>query len=213
MTIKWLGHSSFYIQSSNVSIITDPFNPNIGLKFPKISADIITVSHDHYDHSYTVGVEGNPVIINNLGKHTINNIEITGIQSYHDDQNGATRGQNIIFKFTIENMTLVHFGDIGHILNQKTIDQLSSVDIIMLPVGGTFTIDPIKALEIFHQLNPKFILPMHYQIEGLVVSSRLLSVEDFINRSGLDYEKVTELNISKEKLPTNPKIIIFNLSK
>lgn len=209
MTIKWLGHSSFYIKTEGTSFVTDPYNPRVGLTFPNISADIVTVSHNHYDHSFTSGVGGNPKIVDKPGGYGINNVQINGIESFHDNQKGSVRGPNIIFKFYAEGINLAHFGDLGHVLNDDQIHSLLPLDIIMLPIGGTYTIGPDEANIIIDQVKPKIILPMHYHTSGLTISTHLSSIDDLFNKTRLNHEKLTELIISKEMLPVEPKIITF----
>lgn len=210
MIIKWLGHSSFFIQSSGVSLITDPFNPSIGLSFPDISANIITISHDHFDHSYREGIKGNPQIIDSAGDYELNNIQIEGIKSFHDSQNGTIRGNNIIFKYNIEDMNIAHLGDLGHILSDEQINNLIPTDIVMIPVGGTYTIGPDDAIKVIRQINPKIIIPMHYHTSNLEISS-LSTLDTFIQKNNLPHETLSELSITKDQLPAKPKIIVFRI--
>jgi L-ascorbate metabolism protein UlaG (beta-lactamase superfamily) len=166
MQITWLGQSCFKIQSKDVTVITDPYASDIGLKLPRLNADIVTVSHDHHDHNNAEAVNGTPFVIDKPGEYEIKNVFVQGIPAYHDTSSGAERGNSIIYLFQIEELKIAHLGDLGAKLTDEQLEKLEGVDIIFIPVGGTFTIDGKQAAEVVNQLEPRIAIPMHYKIPG-----------------------------------------------
>lgn len=168
MDISYIGHSSFLIKSKTAKIVTDPFDPKFtGLKFPKISADIVTISHDHKDHNFKEGVDGSPFVLTWPGEYEKNQIRITGYPSFHDKVQGQNRGENIMFKFEDEDVSVLHCGDLGHELNDETIDLLGSVDIVLVPVGGVNTIELSIVRKILNEIEPHYVIPMHFDCPEL----------------------------------------------
>jgi len=173
MIISWYGHSCFKIQTrpkrgeNEVIIFTDPFNKKIGLRSPAGNADIVTVSHSHSDHNNTSAFRGEPFTIDATGEYSIKGVHIEGIGSFHDNEEGAQRGRNTIFIFESEELRIAHLGDIGHILSERQVDTIGDLDVLMIPIGGNYTIDAKTAKEVIGQLEPKIIIPMHYMINGL----------------------------------------------
>ena len=169
MKVKWLGHASFLITSDKgIKIITDPYKPGaFGLEYRQIgdSADIVTVSHEHDDHNNAGSVPGKPQIVKGAGKHQAKGIEFIGIASCHDECGGKERGDNVIFAFKIDDMNVCHLGDLGRLLTDKELSEIGKVDILMIPIGGAFTIDAAAADKVIAQLKPKVVIPMHFQTE------------------------------------------------
>lgn len=168
MKIKYFGHSSFLITSdSGTKIITDPYTPNQDLTYGKIkdTADVVTISHNHGDHNNAESIKGNPKIISTTAKANFKGIVFNGITVYHDDAKGTLRGKNIIFYFEVDGVKVVHLGDLGHKLDARQVAELDKVDILLIPVGGRFTLDATSATEVYQQINPKLTIPMHYKTE------------------------------------------------
>ena len=211
MIITWLGQSCFAIKAQNSKIVTDPYGGHIGFELKNdLTADIVTVSHQHPDHNNVVDVGGDPVIIYKTGTTTAREIEFIGVKTFHDDEGGVKRGENTAFSFSVEGVKIVHLGDLGHVLSQVQASELGNADILMIPVGGVYTIDAAAALEVVRQINPKIIIPMHYKIENLVFE--LATVDDFLVSSSLKSEVLDMLEISRELLPAEPKIVVLNKS-
>lgn len=164
MQIEYFGHSCFRITSENgISVVTDPYT-GVGYELPKnLSADIVTVSHGHFDHNYVEGVQGYKTLLNQTGKYLVNGIEFEGILTYHDEQEGKLRGKNIVFKMTIDGKTVCHLGDLGEACSTETVEKIGKVDILLLPIGGTYTIDAKQAFEYVAKIKPKIVIPMHYK--------------------------------------------------
>ena len=180
MKVTWLGHSCFKIINDNgLTIITDPYNNYIGYNLPAQKADIVTVSHSHKDHSAIENIINNPIIINRLGNYDINGVKIESTHSYHDNKKGLLRGENIIFKYILNGVTIVHLGDIGQDFDPSIIKNIKGVDILLIPVGGVYTIDYKMAKKYVDEIKPKVVIPMHYQTDKLTFS--LDKVDKFLN--------------------------------
>ena len=211
LQIRWHGHACFEIKN-DISIVTDPHDGrSIGIHSPSTTGDIILVSHDHYDHNSVKSVEKEgSKIITDPRKRTINNIEIKGIESYHDECYGEKRGNNIIYKFKIGDINFCHLGDLGHVLNQDSIDKIGNVDILFIPIGGTFTLDAEQAWEVIKKVKPKIAIPMHYKIGGL--SLPIAGLDPFLEESPYKILKVgNEIDIEMDDLPEDPEIWTFTL--
>lgn len=166
MKISWLGHSSFLIEAGGTCIVTDPYDNSVGYSMPKVTADAVTCSHCHGDHSYVSNVIGNPVIINTPGEHKADNITICGHDSFHDAQGGKLRGGNIIYLFGCGNITVCHMGDIGEECSDALMNKLPPINVLLIPVGGYYTIDAKQAKRYVDLINPQFVIPMHYGTKG-----------------------------------------------
>ena len=162
MDIKYLGHASFFIKSKDARVVTDPFESSIGIKFSKTEADIVTVSHHHGDHDNVAAITGNPLILDWPGEFEKNGVRMFAYKSYHDKQKGAERGENILFKFEIEGMSILHCGDLGFVPDNNFLEEIGEVNILMVPVGGFYTIDPEEAIALIKKIEPNMVIPMHY---------------------------------------------------
>ncbi len=164
MKIEYFGHACFRItDKEKKKIVTDPYN-GVGYALPEdVDADLITISHSHYDHNNVHAVKGKPVILDELGPFDFGGIKIIGSLTWHDDQNGELRGSNVVYRFTVDGMTICHLGDLGEPYSEKMDEILKDADIWMIPVGGTYTLDAKQAKEYVDRLKPKAVIPMHYQ--------------------------------------------------
>lgn len=214
MIITWIGHSCFKIQdktgNDGITIVTDPFDKATGLKPPAFEADIVTVSHDHHDHNNFSSLRGTPYIINTAGEYDVKGIPIYGVESYHDASNGKERGMNIIYRFEIDNISVSHLGDLGHVLDNKQLEVLSGTDILLIPVGGKYTIDAKTAVEVVAQIEPRIVIPMHYKTPGL--KADVGSVDKFIKEMGVKPTNEEKLKIAKKDLPAEDmELVILSL--
>jgi L-ascorbate metabolism protein UlaG (beta-lactamase superfamily) len=212
MEITYLNHSSFLIKtkySGNqiTKILIDPFSPDIGIKYPKQEADIVLMSHQHSDHNYVEGVKGlsedsvlnettgslknGPFVIKTAGEYELRGIYIKGIQSFHDDKKGELRGPNVIYTVSNENLTVCHLGDLGHILSESQVEAIGPIDVLLVPVGGFYTIDPETAVNVISQIEPGFVIPMHYKSSkhNEETFGKLSTLADFIKEMGIDDAK------------------------
>lgn len=200
MIIKWLGHSAFEIKGTS-TLITDPYNlPEVGVFPVGLTADVVTVSHEHKDHNYIEGINGEPRIINTVGEFNVGEFDIKGIATLHDKEGGTLRGNNTVFTISVEGLKICHLGDLGHILTEEQISEIEPIDVLMIPVGGTYTIDAPEAVQVVNQLNPKVILPMHYKPINSTMSLPIEGVERFNKLLGWNVVEVDELKIDRGSL-------------
>ncbi len=167
MKIKWLGHSSFVLtESTGLSVLTDPYDPDmVGYAAEPQSADVVTVSHGHGDHNFLKSVREYKSVFDKPGKFEYEGIHITGVQTFHDDSEGEKRGKNIIYKFGMDGVNICHMGDIGEPCSPELIERLLPVNVLLIPVGGNYTIDAETAKEYVDKLMPDIVIPMHYKIK------------------------------------------------
>jgi len=212
MEIKYLGHSSFLIKTKTTKIVTDPFDPEmVGIKFPKTEADIVTVSHQHKDHNNTKAVQSpdsnlQPLIIDMPGEFEKMGVRIFGFQSFHDKTGGSERGENILYKFEAEGISVLHCGDLGLIPEESFLELIGEVDILMVPVGGVYTIDSDEAVSLVKKIEPKIVIPMHYG------SDKLAPVSDFTKKFGLDNPvALPKLVYKKEEVEQEMKVVVLEI--
>lgn len=217
MNIVWHGHSCFEIittrnKNERVSIIIDPFSKEIGLRVPKLQGDILLVTHQHYDHNNIKAVNGDPFVIEEPGEYEIKDIFIQGIFSWHDPKEGKERGPNTIYTIdTPEEIKVCHLGDFGQKeLKEEQLEKIGEIDILMIPVGGIYTISAKEAIKIMAQLEPKITIPMHYQLPKLKV--RLNSLDQFLKTLGIKkISPLKKLSIKKADLsPEEAKIVVLS---
>lgn len=214
MDITYLGHSSFKIKTKTATVITDPFDPKmVGLKYPSVEGEIVTVSHNHQDHNATDRVTGVKKIVDGPGEYEISGVTIMGYKTFHDNKQGAEKGENTVYVIEAEGLRVVHLGDIGHQLSDDLVEEIGDVDVLMIPVGGFFTIGPKEATETISKVEPYFVLPMHYKTEGLEPSlaNKLLPVGDFLKESGITSETLPKFSLKKEDIleDQNTKVVVL----
>ena len=211
MKIKYLGHAAFAITSNKgVKIITDPYATSPDLTYGEIteSADIVTVSHGHHDHNNVAAVKGNPEVVSRAGRSVVKGIEVRGVASYHDDAGGSLRGDNIIFCFGVNGVTVCHLGDLGHRLDDKQLKEIGRVDILLIPVGGNYTIDAKVATEVCGQLKPRVVMPMHYKTEKGIPG--ILGVERFLSgKANVSRPDSSQAEFKPGELPATGQIIVL----
>jgi L-ascorbate metabolism protein UlaG (beta-lactamase superfamily) len=211
MKIRWLGHACFLIEAEDgTKVITDPFDESVGYRIPKEKPDVVTVSHSHFDHNAVDLLQGNPEVVKNVEEKKIKGIVFKGIESFHDKSRGAQRGPNTIFVFAVDGLRLCHLGDLGHLLSSDQQKKIGEVDILFIPVGGTFTIDGLEAGEVSEQLNPRLIIPMHYKTKSCNIG--IASCEEFL-KGFTKVEKATEWQGNKESLPSEQTVLVLEYAK
>lgn len=206
MKIKHVGHSSFVIETEGKTILTDPPEESVGYPIYRQPVDLVTVSHDHFDHNATQLLTGDFQVIKELTGAQVGGITVTGTAAWHDDRQGQDRGSNIIFKLEAEGLNLVHLGDLGVVLTPEQVQSIGAVDILMVPVGGFYTIDANQAWEVVKQLNPKIVIPMHYKTPR--IDFPITPVEDFLAKTSAAVKKA-ELVITKDTLPAQQEVVVL----
>lgn len=216
MEITYLGHSSFRLKGKNLSIVTDPFDPGmVGLKFPKTSADLVTISHQHEDHNKKELVTEARMVIEGPGEYEIGGVSIIGIETYHDDSLGSQRGKNTIYIFEMDKLRIAHLGDLGHKLSDQTLEEIGNLDILLIPVGGVYTITPEVAAEIVRDIEPAITIPMHYKVDGLnpQTFSELTDAAHFTQDVALPSVEMDKLVVKKEDIQEGEKKLVILKSK
>lgn len=219
ITIEYFGHSSFGISDSEgMKIVTDPYEDWIGYTFPSISTQILTVSHDHFDHNYVAALQGYEQLINAAtGSYTYGDVKIEGLFSWHDTTQGSERGPNTIYTYEINKIKICHLGDLGHELSDELISSIGEVDVLMIPVGGFFTINSEEAIKVINSINSKIVIPMHYTTDASreIFGEYLTTVDDFTSKiqlKGWEIESVDNLTLTKQMLNTikSKKVFVLN---
>ena len=209
MKFKWWGHSCFLIESDNKKIITDPYDDSLPYKKVDDSADLVTVSHDHFDHNAVERLEGDFEVVKNKEGYQDGDLEIKAIPSYHDKNEGEDRGENLIFTIDFGDKKVCHMGDIGHPLGEKEFSELEDIDILLIPVGGYYTINADEAFEIAEKIDPEFIIPMHYKTD--ILDFPITGVEDFIHKFDHDVIEIKDgPEVDINEVDDDKKVIVLN---
>lgn len=213
MEITWYGYACFRLRSRGSTVITDPYDKAIGYTLPPLRADIVTVSHDHHNHNCVKRVKGDPKIINGPGEYEIKGIFITGISTFHDQKRGRVRGLNTVYLFEFDELTVCHLGDLGHVPTQSQVEELSDIDVLLIPVGAVHTINAAQAAEVISLLEPRIVIPMHYKTEGLKVE-KLAPVSKFLKEMGLKKQTPQEsLKVTKSNLPEETRVVVLDYKR
>ena len=213
MDITWLGHSCFQIRGKNVAVITDPFSAEYGDtgRMSKSNASIVTVSHNHPGHNFVEGVSGvggkAPRVVRSPGEYEISDVLITGVASYHDNKHGQEQGRNTIYIIHIDDIAVCHLGDLGHTLQEEQLEEVADADVLLLPISGQHGISVSQAAEIIGQVEPRFVIPMHYRPVGADEASGETTppLDKFCREMGIDKNNVQpKFTITRNTLTTAP---------
>lgn len=215
--IEYLGHASFLLTTSaGTRIVTDPFDPaaySDTMKYRRFdgNADIVTISHEHRDHSEVAAVKGSPIIIKGDGKFIAEEAEFLGVGTFHDDDRGSKRGRNTVFVISVDGLRIAHMGDLGHVLTADQAAEIGAVDVVLLPIGGYYTIDANQAWKVADQVSAQIVVPMHYSNEKC--SFPIAGVEDFIaGRSNVTRDGVSSLDVTPETVPAEQQVVVLEPS-
>ncbi len=209
MDISWLGHSCFKIKGSRVIVITDPYSLNLGYSLGEPIANIVTVSHQHPGHSYVQDIGGEPRLVTGPGEYEISGVLIVGIATFHDREGGRKSGKNTVYVMELDEVSVCHLGDLGHVLTAEQVEEIGNVDVLLLPVGGMSTINAPMAAEVVRQLEPKAVVPMHYKTPAL--SWELEPVERFLKEIGAKQaDSQPKLSLTKSSLPLSTQVFLLD---
>jgi L-ascorbate metabolism protein UlaG (beta-lactamase superfamily) len=216
MEITWLGHSCFQLRGKNVVLITDPFSPQqdpiLGdlSKRVKLNASIVTVSHNHPGHNYAQGIGGNPRVVNAPGEYEISDVLITGVASYHDEKRGQVHGRNTIYIIHMDELVICHLGDLGHPLHEEQMEEVADADVLLLPIGGSNSITASQAAEIISQVEPRIVIPMHYQPP--TPDTQPNPLDKFCKEMGIEkIDSQPKLNVTKNSLPASMQVVLLSI--
>lgn len=214
MIITYHGHSCFKLKGKNGTVVTDPYDSYIGFAAPALSADVITASHQHKDHHAVAQVKPSarrdkPFLIDVLGEYEVGGISVFGTHSYHDDQQGSLRGENYIYTILLDNLRICHLGDLGHELTEEHISDIGQVDVLFVPVGGVFTINPDQAVKVIRSIEPSIVIPMHFKTadHDQNVFGDMRTLEDFTKAYGVDTPPVDKLVVEQDRLPEETQLV------
>ena len=213
MLITYHGHSEFLLETEDgLRILTDPFDPKVPFPYRETAADIVIISHEHHDHNHIEKVKGRPAVIRGVASFCpAPGVTVTGYPSFHDDHHGAQRGPNTIFAIEAEGLRIVHLGDLGAFPAEEVIAALKGADVLMVPVGGTYTLDAARAAAFTKQVNPRVIIPMHYK-EGVKGLQVLDPAETFLNALAPTLpSRQPLLRISKEDIGQAPRLVVLDV--
>jgi L-ascorbate metabolism protein UlaG (beta-lactamase superfamily) len=208
--ITWLGHSCFKIKGKEATVLTDPYDESIGYTLGEPKANIVTSSHLHPGHGFTSGIGGEPRIVHGPGEYEIAGIFITGIGTFHDSTKGSERGKNTVYLIEMDDMRLCHLGDLGHPLTAEQAEDINGVDVMLVPVGGLSTIDAATAVETVRLLQPRIVIPMHFQTEVLHI--QLAPVDRFLREMGIKAGLLpqTKFSITKAGLSEETQVVVLD---
>lgn len=208
MEISWLGHSCFQLRGKNVTLITDPFSPQLEHSLGKINAPIVTISHNHPGHNFIGGIDGNPRIVHGPGEYEISDVLITGVASYHDNKHGQELGRNTIYVIHMDDLIVCHLGDLGHILQEEQLEEVADADVLLIPIGGQHTINAAQAAEVISQVEPHIVIPMHYSPS---VGDAPNPLDKFCREMGIEaLNPQLKLSITRSTLPAETQVVILS---
>lgn len=217
MDITYLGHASFKLRGKTASVVVDPFDPGmVGLPYPKVSAEIVVASHDHRDHNAVERVSGTagraePFVISAPGEYEVSGVSVFGFRTWHDKKEGAERGKNMVSVIHIDEVVVAHLGDLGHTLSDKLIEDMNEVDVLLVPVGGAYTINASEAVQVVEQIEPSIVIPMHYKASGMKKGfDELANVEAFLKEIGEEgARREAKLTVTKADLPEEREVVVL----
>jgi L-ascorbate metabolism protein UlaG (beta-lactamase superfamily) len=212
MEITYFGHSCFKLITKETTLVIDPFDPvKLGVKLSKLEADAVLITHSHFDHNYKEGVSGYRLLVEGPGEYELSGVNIFGIPVQHDDKMGAERGKNTMYYIEADGVSVLHCGDLGHVLDDDTLDKFGEVTALLIPVGGVYTIDAEKASKVISSIEPAFVVPMHYKMEGSKIAD-IGSLEKFLDEMGIEngnVKKSKELRISSNDNEAETQVMVL----
>ncbi len=211
MTIEYLGHSCFKLtESTGTAVVCDPYSDEVGYSMPEVSADAVTVSHHHFDHDCVSKVKGAPLVIDKESCHELTGVEINSVKSFHDGSRGKKRGENVIFKFRMDGIDVCHLGDLGEKCSLELIETILPVNVLLIPVGGNYTIDAEMAKEYVDRIMPEIVIPMHYRTRECELD--IDKVDAFLNLFEDEYVEEYDGNsieLSRSDLGEETRVIVL----
>jgi L-ascorbate metabolism protein UlaG (beta-lactamase superfamily) len=211
MEITWYGHACFRLRDRNITVITDPYDKTLGLPLPRPKADIVTVSHPVPHHNYTAGVKGEFQVIDSPGEYEIGGVFITGVHMAPPKKGDSATptGQNNIFVFYMDDLTICHLGDLSHVPTQNQVEDMGSIEVLLIPVGGQNALNAAQAAEVISLIEPQIVVPMHYSLPDLTV--KLDPVDKFLKEMGLTKADIIDsLKLTKANLPEETQIVLLD---
>ena len=206
MEITWYGRACFRLRGRDATVISDPCPPSTGFVAGKHSVDLLTISHDHPDHSYTRSINAG-LTLTRPGECEYRDLLVTAVRAFHDGEGGAARGQSVIFAVEIDGVHVCHLGDLGHLLTDEQLSELGPIDVLLVPVGGQTTLSPAEAAEVVSQVSPKLVIPMHYAVDGGSVD--LFGAEKFLHEMAAEPIRQPKAQVTASSLPDETQVVVL----
>jgi L-ascorbate metabolism protein UlaG (beta-lactamase superfamily) len=208
LDIQWLGHACFRIRTKDGFIVIDPFGKELGYTIGRPNANILLITHEHANHNQRAVVTGVSFCVDGPGEYEVAGVFVTGVQTYHDSENGKRRGKNIAYIIEADDLVLCHLGDLGHVPTPAQVEEMNIVDILLVPVGGHTTLGAAQAAETVRLLEPKIVIPMHYWTEAAPLE--LDKVDRFLRELGSKPgSPQPKLSVNRNSLPTEPEVVLL----
>jgi len=213
MIIRYQGHAFFTLTLENGTVIAmDPYDAFYQYPRRKLTADVVTMSHQHHDHNGTGAIVGEYKAVETTGVHRLGYCTITGIDTWHDHHQGSRRGKNIFFVIEAEGLRIGHAGDLGHLLSEEKVKAIGKLDILLLPVGGTYTVDKDEAKAVWQQLKPAVCIPMHYRTE-YDPEMPVTTLEDFLATVNKEHISLPVMRATAGDMSQRPPIVVMEIEK
>ena len=207
MEITWYGRACFRLRGRDATVITDPCPPSTGFVAGRHDVELLTISHDHADHSYTRSINA-AMTLTRPGEYEVRELLVTAVGSYHDGSGGRERGRNTIFSVEVDGIHICHLGDLGHLLTEEQLSDLRHVDVLLVPIGGRSTITPSEAAEVVTQLGAKLVIPMHFATDG--ASTDLLRPEEFLREMAVTEPiRQPKAVVTPSSLPDETQVVLL----
>lgn len=211
MDIYFYGQACIKLKGKSATVFIDPYKEEFtGLKLPRdLSADLAISTHNHDDHNNLDAITDAAIKITGPGEYEVKAVSVTGVSTFHDKEQGAQRGRNTVYNIGIDGLNVVHLGDLGHSLSESDVDEIGATDILLVPVGGVYTIDAKTASDVVTSLEPKIVIPIHYGLPGL--KFELDPVENFLKEMGFEsIEPLPKLSVTRDKLPGELQVVVLS---
>lgn len=208
MDVTWLGHSCFRLRGKSAAVVTDPFPPSIGIKLGRLEANLVTMSHADPNHSYQQVVSREAYRIHEPGEYEIAGVAVQGVPTFHDVSGGTERGPNTVYVIELDDVRVCHLGDLGHRLGDADVEAIGTIDVLLVPVSGAATLGAAQAAEVVRQLEPRYVVPMHFAIPGLKV--QLEPVDRFLKEMGVAAaEPQPKLSVQASSGESDTKVVLL----
>ena len=206
MEITWYGRACFRLKGRRATVITDPCPPKTGFVAGKHEVDLLTLSHDHPDHTYTRSITAG-LTLSRPGEYEFADLLVTGVKTWHDAAEGAERGENVVFAFEVDGVHVCHLGDLGQLLTDEQLHELGPIDVLLVPAGGQTTLSPAEAAGVVAQVEPRVVIPMHFQVDG--GSKDLLGPETFLHELATEPIRLPKASLTPTTLPEETQVVLL----
>lgn len=211
MEIVWHGHSCFRLRGNDAVLVTDPYEPSVGLTLPSLRASLVTVSNDHPHHNNRSAVQGSPYVISGPGEYEVSGVFVVGIGTLLPANDGDTPRLNTVYVMELDGLTLCHLGDLAQPLSSSQVDELGDVDVLFVPAGGRCTLEVPQLAELIGEMEPRVVIPMHYALAEVQVE--LGPLDTLLQELGIDEpQRQGRLSVTSTNLPAERRVVVLERS-